>query len=271
MITKEELKNIGWNDLLPINLGGTGRMFLIKTKGRDYIFKPAEKKYSHEKERFRGIVQEAASKIQRIVDEESYVPCIYFENKELAGSLQIKYKIDVNAPNYYYIQRYDDFELTENEINQFLREYITDYLLCNFDAHGSNFITDSNGIIRGVDKEQCFRYINTHHDFFDIYDNPNDVYGESETIYNYLFKRYINKTIDIDFSILDKYIQKIENINDEDYIKIFEEYIDARKHRIEPEYLKKLILERKQNIRKALNSFIVYLNEERNKVKGNRL
>ena len=271
MVTKDNLKNIGWKDMLPIYLGGTGRMFLITISGIDYLFKPAEKKWTHEKQRFRGIVQEVASKIQKIVDEESYVPCIYFENKELAGSLQIKYKIDTNAPHYQIVQTDDSFDITREETKQFLREFITDYLLCNFDAHGSNFITDSNGIIRGVDKEQCFRYIATKNDYFNIYINPNEEYGESETIYNYLFKRYINGTLDIDFDILEKYIEKIENISDEDYISIFEEYIDARKHRIETSYLRKLILERKQQVRVKMNDFVSYLKEERDKMVGKKL
>ena len=251
MVTKDNLKNIGWKDMLPIYLGGTGRMFLITISGIDYLFKPAEKKWTHEKQRFRGIVQEVASKIQKIVDEESYVPCIYFENKELAGSLQIKYKIDTNAPHYQIVQTDDSFDITREETKQFLR--------------------DSNGIIRGVDKEQCFRYIATKNDYFNIFINPNEEYGESETIYNYLFKRYINGTLDIDFDILEKYIEKIENISDEDYISIFEEYIDARKHRIETSYLRKLILERKQQVRVKMNDFVSYLKEERDKMVGKKL
>ena len=39
-------------------------------------------------------------------------------------------------------------------------EYLVDFALCNYDAHASNFVIDENGKLRGIDKEQAFRYIN---------------------------------------------------------------------------------------------------------------
>ena len=104
-------------------------------------------------------------------------------------------------------------------------EFVVDYLLCNFDSHGANFIVDKYGRIKGVDKEQAFKHLmSNEYNFLDITSNPNEAYGEQESIYNYLFRRYTEGSVDIDFSILDSFISKAEGISDEEYKRIFHRY-----------------------------------------------
>ncbi len=265
MINKSIFDNIKFEDLKRVYLGGTGRMYRVEINGISYLYKPAEQKGTHKKQLFRGYVQECASKIQMIIDEDSYVPCVFVNNNNLCGTFQIE--VPHQDIRYGVVQDTLDYEFSENEINYFLREFITDYLLYNFDSHGSNFIVDNNGLIRGIDKEQSFRFISElDNDFFDIECNPNDIYGEREMIYHYIFRRYINNTVNIDFSILDKYINKIEKINNSDYINIFSEYIDSRSERIESDYLKSLILDKKVYLRERINNFINDLEYKRENI-----
>ena len=255
MIDKSIFENIKFEDLKRVYLGGTGRMYRIEINGISYLYKPAEQKGTHKKQLFRGYVQECASNIQKIIDENSFVPCTFINNENLCGTFQIE--VPHKDVRYGVAQDTLDYEFSDNEINCFLREFITDYLLYNFDSHGSNFIVDNNGIIRGIDKEQSFRFIaDLKEDFFDLDCNPNDIYGEREMIYHYIFRRYINNTVNIDFSILNQYITKIENISNSDYLSIFNKYIESRKERIDSDYLAKLILDKKIYLRERINNFI---------------
>ena len=265
-MNKEDFKNIKFENLERVYLGGTGRMYRFILNNNSYLYKPAEQKNTHKKQLFRGYVQECASKIQNIIDKASYVPCIFINNDNLYGSVQLE--IPNNGFKYGRVEDSLDYEFTDNEINQFLREMVTDYLLCNFDSHGSNFIVCNDGIIRGIDKEQSFRYIaRTDLDFFDINCNPNDEYGERELIYHYIFRRYINEKFNINFDILDTYIKNVESISNEDYILIFKDYIESRKEKIDKSYLENLIISRKINLRKELNNFIIYLENERHMIR----
>ena len=262
MIKKEDFKNVKFNDLERVYLGGTGRMYRFNLGGVNYLYKPAEMKNTRIKQPFRGYVQECASTVQGIIDKKSKIDCIYVDTDELCGSIQVE--IDKLDFRYGVVQDTNEYNFTEEEINQFLREFITDYLLCNFDAHGSNFILGKNGIIYGIDKEQSFRYLNLKEfDMFDLDCNPNDVYGERELIYHYIFRRYIEGNLDIDFNIIEEYISNVERVSDEEYIDIFKDYIEARKHRIDESYLSRLILNRKKYLRNNIYNFINDLQEKR--------
>ena len=162
-------------DLKRIYLGGTGEMYDYKNT---FLFKPALRKYSDEIEPFRGIVQECAYKVQKLIDDKSSVYCKYVESDYLIGTFQERIKVKKDERNYYHIQDYDEDSLSKEEIDQFMREFITDYLLKNCDSHGKNFVTGEDGIIRGIDKEQSFKFINKPRvDFLDIYTNQNESYG----------------------------------------------------------------------------------------------
>ena len=146
--------------LKKVNMGGTGTMYTLQgNDGKEYIYKPAVSKFSGNVEPFRGIVQECAYEVQRIVDPSSAVICKYVDAGSLQGSVQELVSTIDNGRDYHAMQYDESIPFTQEEINQFMREFVTDYLLCNFDSHGRNFITDENGIIRGVDKEQSFRYL----------------------------------------------------------------------------------------------------------------
>lgn len=241
-----------------IYLGGTGEMYSLTTGNSKYLYKPAVRKYTNILEPFRGIVQECGYEVQKIVDPDSAVLCKYIDRDGLSGSVQERIEVSNNSRNYSAIQ-YCDEDLTNDEVEQFLREFVTDYLLCNFDGHGANFITDKNGIIRGVDKEQSFRYLNDPLSKKPSIDySPNtEFYGEQEPIYNMIFRRYAEGKLDIDFSIIDKYMKRVESVDDNTYREIFRSYCDACSKAFNSngeEMLDKIVL-RKQNMRENIVEF----------------
>jgi len=124
------------------------------------------------------------------------------------------------------------YSLSSDMIQQILNEYLVDYALCNYDAHASNFIIDSNGKLRGVDKEQSFRYIYKESEndmMFSVNFNKN--YGESETIYATLFKQIMDGKIS------------------SKYLELFKDYVYKKsKNQEEAEGLLNKIIQRKEGI-----------------------
>lgn len=258
----------GYGKLKEVNMGGTGVMFLIKGNDRDYIYKPAVRKNTNIAEPFRGIVQECAYEVQNIVDPESAIVCKYVESRGTCGSIQEKIPVLASAPDYHDMQYGDVTNFSQEQINQFMREFVTDYLLCNYDGHGRNFITGTDGIIRGVDKEQSFRYLNEPEAERPSIDySPNsERYGETEPIYNTLFRAYQDGKINIDFGVIDRYMSRVEAVSDDKYRSIFAPYCDACSKAFGSDASQMLdkITARKTNMRTNIQAFFQDLTDVRN-------
>lgn len=215
-----------------IYLGGTGEMHLCKDSlGQEYLFKPALSKSAREYEPFRADVQIAASKLQQIISPDTSVRCELVEINELKGTIQPKVKIDEEKTdslrNYYFGKG----TLDENIARQFMREYVVDYCLINYDSHYRNFIVDDKGNLRGVDKEQSLKHINDEEingDIrFDKY-NPNARFGEVPPIYGKIFADIEDGKLSP--QILEEVkigIERIRKIPRSEYIDIFTPYAES--------------------------------------------
>lgn len=136
-------------------------------------------------------------------------------------------------------------------ITQIMDEYLVDFCLCNYDAHASNFIVDKDGNLRGIDKEQSFRYIkeDTENDMtFSV--NYNESYGEKPTIYSVLFEQMKQGIIPYKYLETLRYrASRLAQYPDEQYRHIFEKYAYGKtKTPEEAESLLSSILSRKNNI-----------------------
>lgn len=161
-------------------IGGTGNMLLCKDKsGIDYIFKPAYKKNTDIYQPYRAEVQVLASRLQECISPQTAVKCEHCEINGKNGTIQPKIEIDeikTKSISEYFLK---DTKIDEKIIRQFMREYVIDFCLCNYDSTFKNFIIDINGNLRGVDKEQSFKYIineseeKQNIDFF-MENNPNE-------------------------------------------------------------------------------------------------
>ncbi len=265
-----KLPNYKLKKLKRIYLGGTGEMYLVVKREGEYLYKPAKQKWSSKLEPFRGAVQECAYRVQQIVDPTSAVECLYIRDEENVGSLQKRIKLLKAAPNFERYQLCDDMSLlTTDQINQFMREFVTDYLLCNYDSHGRNFITDEKGMIRGVDKEQSFRYLDEKEsEKPSLNYSPNtERYGETEPIYNTIFRAYASGTIDIDFVVIDGYMKRVETYPNDQYCHIFQTYcheLSIATGRDEKKTLDKILM-RKLSMRENVTTFFTDLTEMRDK------
>lgn len=260
-------------------IGGTGDMFLCKDKfGMNYIFKPAYRKNTDIYQPYREEVQVIASELQERISPQTAVKCKHCEIEGKKGTIQPK--IELNETKTEGISEYyfKDSKLDEKLVRQFMREYVVDFCLCNYDATFRNFIVDLNGNLRGVDKEQSFKYIvNESEDGQDIdffmKKNPNEKYGAKPPIYGKIFNDIINGNINI--SVLKELRDAITELNDipnEEYMKKFEPYInslniDSKKKSL----IYNNILLRKKNINKIFEILKVKLYEKAKNDKNNEL
>ncbi len=124
---------------------------------------------------------------------------------------------------------------------------------------------DDAGRLIGLDKEQSFRYIKeigaqqmsyTYH--------PNATYGETEPIYNTLFRRFAKGEIDLDLQDTLAYIKRMEAIPDTQYREIFRNYAETLHGKgKEAEELLDIIVDRKNRLREEYRQFYRDLLTER--------
>ncbi len=246
------------------SLGGTGEMHSYKdATGQEWLFKPAQTK-SGTPEPFRAYVQEAGYKVQSIVDPDTAVPVGTGNLGGKFGAFQKQiHRID-DATDLKHWQ-YTTDQLPPGAAPQLQREHVTDWLLGNFDSHGGNFVMDDVGRLIGLDKEQSLRYINqigsqkmsyTYH--------PNATYGETEPIYNTLFRRFAKGEIDLDLQDTITYIKRVEAIPDSLYREIFRDYAEQLygKGKAAEELLDQIV-ERKHSLRETYREFYSDLLSER--------
>ncbi len=246
------------------NLGGTGEMHLYRdADGQDWLFKPAQTK-SGTPESFRAYVQEAGYKVQYIVDPDTAVPVGVGELDGKFGAFQ-KRITTIGSATDYKAWQHNGGPLPDSAAQQFQREHITDWLLGNYDSHGGNFVTDSAGRLVGIDKEQAFKYISKDGAQAMSYAfHPNKSYGETEPIYNTIYRRFAKGELDLDLQDTLVYIKRVEAIPDSEYREIFREYAESLHGKgKEAEALLDSIVERKDNLRESYRSFYSDLLTER--------
>lgn len=240
-------------DIQEVSIGNTGEMYQISDRenGEEYYFKPAVSK-SGEARPYRAYIQESAYNIQQIINPDSAVKCNRAEINGMFGAIQEKIPVDTKATKTF-IDYFDNGigELPPEIISQVIDEYLVDFCLCNYDAHASNFIIDENGRLRGIDKEQAFRYIreDSERDMM-CTTNYNKRYGENPTIYSTLFEQMKQGKISYKYLEALRYkASRLSQVPDEQYKKIFEEYAYSKaKTPEEAESLLSSILDRKGNI-----------------------
>lgn len=250
------------------NLGGTGEMLkAVDSGGKEWLFKPAHDKWGTDATPFRAYVQEAASRVQGIIDPETAVKVTVGEIEHTFGALQEKvtaaktdsgllWNIQTAMLNKHATQ--DQLDALMKLALQIQREHVTDWLLCNYDAHGRNFLIDEGGRLIGVDKEQSFRYIaEGGSQKMSLKYNPNGIkFGEVEPVYNTVFRAFADGKIDINLQDTLPFIKRIEEIPDAEYREIFRDYAEDLKGKGKAaEALLDSIVQRKQEIRERYREF----------------
>lgn len=273
-LSQEQIQIDRNSTMQEIHIGNTGRMFSIQSPEgvEKYYFKPAESKDKVAKP-YRAYIQETAYNVQRIINPARAVKCNTVSINGTFGAIQEKVEVDKDATRQFHRYFYGNGgKLDPKLLSQILDEYLVDYCLCNYDAHAKNFVIDINGNLRGIDKEQSFRYIDK-----DVTDdmlfsqNYNEEYGESETIYTTIFKKIASG--EISYKVLEGLnyrAARLAQIPDEQYREMFRKYASSKtKTPQEAEMLLDRIVERKKSITKKVDLLKQDMYQKSNgKVKG---
>lgn len=245
----------------PANLGGTGEMHILTdSTGEEWLFKPGQSK-GGKPEAFRAHIQEAGYKVQGIVDPDSAVKAgtgtANIPGKGEAFGAAQKRITNIDSSFNLHNWQLNGGPLDADTIAQLQRENVTDWLLCNYDSHGRNFVMTKDGKLIGVDKEQAFRYIGQDSaQKMSLTYHPNKIYGETEPVYNTLYRRFADGEIDIRLNDTLTYIKRIEAIPDKEYREIFRKYAESlHGPGQQAEDLLDKIVYRKQTARQAYEEF----------------
>ena len=149
---------------------------------------------------------------------------------------------------------------------QILREHTTDWLLCNFDTKGENFIITKEGdgprVLHGIDKEAAFsKILKTEAQTMSRTYKPH----ANNTLYNVVFSMYANCELDLElFDVLPQ-IEKVQALSDADYMATFKDYLEHVK-KTKPEQYQQIydnILARKTGLKKEYEIFFTKLVKDR--------
>lgn len=246
-ITEEELIK-----LETANMGESGVMFKYQEGNKEYLLKPAVDKKEMKPQNFRAQIQKSASVLQKIISEDTAVEVDVIGDKT---KLSKQEKIELSENKDALTNWVDGTGTIEKkQTNQLLQEYVVDFLLCNFDCFDGNFIIDKNNNVRGIDKEQSFRFIDNEEtlrpDFSYV---PNGL--SRIPIYKIMFEKYKKGDIELDFNVFDQTIERVKLISDEQYKNIFRPYAESLNPR-HPEVILEKILQRKHKCTSIMEEYI---------------
>lgn len=248
-------------------MGESGIMYKFYEGDGSYLIKPSVEKKQFRTQSFRADIQEAASMLQNYLSPETAVKVESFGTGKL--KLAKQELINVSSTNSKLLEDWvkNGGTLDYKYSSALLREYVVDFLLCNFDCYVGNFIIDSNDNVRGIDKEQAFRFINEEESLKADYSyTPNGNYRVP--IYRILFQRYLDGSIDLDFSVVSDTIEKVKLLSDEEYKNFFRKYAKSLDKYHSEEILEAILKRRDiaiQNMEKYIQE-IKEKREEENKV-----
>lgn len=247
-----------------IFLGGTKAMNLFEDgAGKQWLCKEAVTCVGTYKP-MGALVTEAASRLQEKISPDTAIRSFAYrgEGGRVLGSLQERLDVKPDAFDLFKWQSDTSKPLPGHLPDQILREHVTDWLLCNFDTKGENFLEDSQGRLRGIDKEQALSFLDhkdAQHMSYQFSPNPN------KTLYNSVFELYAKGEIDLNLNQVDRYIQTVEAIPREEYLGLFREVVEA-KCKGDPARMEKMnaqILARKEGLRAEYQRFFGELARER--------
>ncbi len=273
--------------------GGTKPMYFYKEAGeggKDWLYKEAVDCLGNRTPE-RAYMTEAASRLQRFIcGDEHSIPVFVARNKkgEAIGTFQEQVKtmknptVDLFKWQKKAIDSKDPDRILESApvledyvTRQIMREHTLDWLLCNFDTKGENFLQKEDGSLVSIDKEASFSKIN---DSRAAKMDRKVVLHKNDTIYNVLFSEFVErKTIlvpqHLDFDSVEEHIIKIENLTREQYLNMFDDYLTFKygekgtqqKPNEKRAQFEAKILERKENLREEYGKFFGSLLKERYK------
>ena len=174
-----------------------------------------------------ALVTEAASRLQEKISPDTAIRAFTYRGKNgrVFGSLQERILVKQDGFDLFKWQSDTSKPLPQHLTGQILREHVTDWLLCNFDTKGENFLEDDQGRLRGIDKEQSLSFLDhkdAQHMSYRFSPNPN------KTLYNSVFELCAQGKLDLDLKQVDQYIRRVEAMSGKEYLGLFHDAVAAK-------------------------------------------
>lgn len=248
--------------------GGTKPMYQFNdTAGKSWLYKEAVNCCGFSKPEG-ALMTEAASKLQAMISPGLEVKAFAARDAQgkVVGSFQEKLELHPDPPvdlfKWQDQAAEDRTPLSEPMKRDIMREHMVDWLLCNFDTKGENFLFDTNGRIRGIDKEQSFAHLDdprARHMSKDYQPNNND------TLYNTIFKQFARGETDLNLDEMLQNAQAMQQTPDDEYMQTFEPMLRQKYGEGTPKYQAKYnaILARKNGLTDEYQNFFGGLIRER--------
>lgn len=256
-----------------------GRLKLIDAQKELELSKATtqDQKYQIEMVYSRAAATEAGAKLQKIICGDKYIPAAAYKDKNgrLIGSIQeyiptLSKTAPVQSPTtgilkvdlFKWQDNPDSESLPTSVTNQILREHVLDWLLCNFDTKGENFLQREDYNLISIDKEAAFKKIfSKESEHMDYNYKPHN----NDTIYNVIFKQFVRGKLELEFRSIKEVVDQLDQMSDDEYMAIFQDYIQKRWD-LSPlktkDKLRAKILARKKNLKiEYMNFFGKLINE----------
>lgn len=186
---------------------------------KSFLIMPAHSKKDYAPNDYKAEVQAASSLLEeKIMGDYNNV-----DSYDGKGKKSIETYIEISRDNCDYLKNWvkNGGQLDNKYANQLLKQYVIDFMLCNFETSVDNFVIDNSDNVRVIDRKQSFRYLNNIESYQADYSfSPN----EKQSIYNILFERFKTGEIDLDLSIITETVNEIANISSEEYKEMFAKY-----------------------------------------------
>lgn len=258
-----------------IHLGGTKPMSqYIASDGSQWLAKQAVNCMGYYK-REGALLTAAGAQLQKLVHPQTAVDA-FVGRTDTHGEVSFQRRLEnvEHGPGKLDLFRFsrhpeiasrETIDAVQDLAPQILREHTTDWLLCNFDTKGENFIITNDGqgrVLHGIDKEAAFnKILNPNAQHMSMTYRPH----ANETLYNVIFQMYANNDMDFDLMAVLPQIERIEAQDDNAYMALYHDYLEHIQVK-DPEHydiIRDHILQRKRDLRQEYESFFTALVTER--------
>lgn len=257
-------------------MGGTKAMYLFEeqptqqegqeqTAPQTWLFKEATDCIGRAKPSG-AVVTAAASKLQQRLRGALSIPaeCV-MDGGRVVGSIQRQVQKVQSGVDLFRWQAQENLtQLPETTMRDLMNEHTLDWVLCNFDTKGENFINQANDHIISFDKEASFNTLlkkEAQHMSYTFKPHSND------TIYNTMFKAYAEGKLDLDLNANLESVRKLEQMSQDELIGMFQSTLDMKYGKASSDRKKaeQLLRDRLAGLREEYCTFYTQLIQERRK------
>lgn len=219
--------------------GGTKPMYIFEDRSspilrdgqvvgyKQYLFKEATNCIGMYKPEGALVTEAAAALQEKICGPYSIPAYAAMEGKKVLGSFQEKIETIEAAQRFdlFFWQTDPQDNIPAEMKKEILREHTLDWLLCNFDTKGENFLHRTDNHLCSFDKEASFSKLKdagAQHMSTEYKPHAND------TLYNTLFTQFVKGNVALDLSASLEQVTKVEAMEKEKYLGLFSKMLDQK-------------------------------------------